>query len=64
NGKPYLLSIFLSVWIPFYTKISEVPRKPNMLYNLFTEKLLGLQAVKTTNVEKEENNIIKSVHKP
>lgn len=27
NGKPYLLSIFLSVWIPFYTKFSEVPAK-------------------------------------
>ena len=27
SGKPYLLSIFLSVWIPFYTKFSEVPQK-------------------------------------
>ena len=24
-----MLSIFLSVWIPFYTKISEVPSFPN-----------------------------------
>ena len=29
-----------------------------MLYNHFTEELLGLQGVKITNVEKEENNLI------
>ena len=29
-----------------------------MLYNHFTEELLGLQGVKITNVEKEENLII------
>ena len=29
-----------------------------MLYNHFTEELLGLQGVKVTNVEKEDNNII------
>ena len=29
-----------------------------MLYNHFTEELLGLQGVKVTNVEKENNNII------
>ena len=29
-----------------------------MLYTHFTEELLGLQGVKITNVEKEENNII------
>ena len=29
-----------------------------MLYNHFTEELLGLQGVKITNVQKEENNII------
>ena len=28
-----------------------------MLYTHFTEELLGLQGVKITNVEKEENNI-------
>lgn len=30
----------------------------NMLYNYFTEELLGLQEVKITNIENEENNII------
>ena len=30
----------------------------NMLYNHFTEELLGLQGVKVTNVEKEDNSII------
>ena len=29
-----------------------------MLYNHFTEELLGLQGVKITNVEQEENLII------
>ena len=29
-----------------------------MLYNHFTEELLGLQGVKVTNVVKEDNNII------
>ena len=29
-----------------------------MLYNHFTEELLGLQVVKITNVEQEENLII------
>ena len=29
-----------------------------MLYNHFTEELLGWQEVKITNVEKEENNLI------
>ena len=29
-----------------------------MLYNHFTEDLLGLQEVKITNVEKEEENLI------
>ncbi len=29
-----------------------------MLYNHFTEELLGLQEVKITNVEKEEENLI------
>ena len=29
-----------------------------MLYNHFTEELLGLQGVKKTNVEQEENLII------
>ena len=29
-----------------------------MLYNHFTEELLGLQGVKITNIEKEENNLI------
>ena len=28
-----------------------------MLYTHFTEELLGLQGVKITNIEKEENNI-------
>ena len=28
-----------------------------MLYTNFTEELLGLQGVKITNIEKEENNI-------
>ena len=32
-----------------------------MLYNHFTEELLGLQGVKVTNIEKEDNNIIQSV---
>ena len=27
-----------------------------MLYNHFTEELLGLQGVKITNIEKEENS--------
>lgn len=31
NGKPYLLSIFLSVWIPFYTKFSEVLNRQQIL---------------------------------
>lgn len=29
-----------------------------MLYTHFTEELLGLQEVKITNVEKEEENLI------
>lgn len=29
-----------------------------MLYNHFTEELLGLQGVKITNVENEGNNLI------
>jgi len=32
-------------------------RRQNMLYNHFTEKLLGLQDVIVTNIEKDENNI-------
>ena len=32
--------------------------EPNMLYNHFTEELLGLQGVKITNIENSEKNIV------
>ena len=39
NGKPYLLSVFLSVWIPFYTKFSEMPKPHKKLPILFKQFL-------------------------